>query len=193
MPIVEDVEFQEYVRDKLGTIELPILSRAKAAAESAVRRHCHRSFETPGDTPTARVFTPLSCELLFPDDIAALTSIDNDGSTLTVADYQLEPLNGRSTAGDSVPYDLIRRISGVWVVDGQRSTVSITATWGWETVPDAVKEAVCVLGKDIADRREMRGNVAGFGEFGSVKITSHPDALGLLNGFVRYDRSIGIA
>lgn len=191
MAIVLVADFQTYVRDKLGAVDTAILQRSLTAAESAVRAHCHRSFDAVG-AASARVFVPESGTVLRVDGFTTITSVSNDGSTVASTSYQLEPLNGRSLSGDVVPYDTIRLTSGAWTLDGDRATVTVTAAWGWVTIPEAVKEAVMVLGKDIADRREMRGNVAGFGDMGAVRVGMSTDALGLLRPFVRWDRA-GIA
>ena len=191
MAIVDVPTFQDYVRDTLAGVAVNRLSQALAAAEQMVNAHCHRVFVVAGATATARVFVPSSAEMLRVDDFVEATAISNDGTSVT-ADYQLEPLNGIDAAGNAVPYHQLVRTSGSWTRDGKRATVTVTARWGWPAIPDAVKEALLIFAKDIAWQRELKGDVAGFSDFGAVRIRSNPLAAGLLHDFVRWDRN-GIA
>lgn len=190
MAIVELADFQHYIRDAQITADASTLDVDLRAAEGMVRAHCHRDFTLAGDTPTARVFVPLSCELLNIDDAVQVTAVSNDGTATT--GYQLEPLNGRDQAGNTVPYTALRLTSGAWVSDGQRATVSVSARWGWDAYPDDVVDAVKIMAKDLAWQRELKGDVAGFGDFGAVRMRQNAAATALLAPFVRWDRA-GIA
>lgn len=190
MPIVDQADFIEYVGSEIYANQ-PWLAASLNAAEYAIKHHCHRDFTVAGATATVRVFRPpVYCDVLYVDDFSTdvgLVVADN-AVTVADADYELEPLNGLDETGSTVPYTAIRRVAGSWYWNGNRASVSVTAKWGWVAVPADVVEACVVLAKDLAALRDARFGVAGFGEFGVVRMRENPQVLSLLAPHVRHDR-----
>jgi hypothetical protein len=72
-------------------------------------------------------------------------------------------------------------LTGAWYVWNGKASVSVTATWGWATTPAPAIEAVKILAKDILHQRDNRSGVAGFGEFGAVRVRQNPYVAMLLD------------
>lgn len=145
-------------------------------------------------TPPPRLFVPPLCgNVAYVDDFAGTVglTVTNNTSVVAAADFQLEPLNGLEY-GVTVAYTKIRLISGVWYRNGGQATLSMVAPWGWPSMPSAVVEACRVLAKDLAGLRDSRFGVAGWGEFGVVRMRENPQVVSLLAPYVRWDRA-GIA
>jgi hypothetical protein len=59
--------------------------------------------------------------------------------------------------------------------------VKVTAKWGWLAVPDAVQQATLFLANQYyKTAREAPLGVAGFGDFGAVRVRAMPQVENLL-------------
>lgn len=103
----------------------------------------------PEGTATARYFHPYSCESVRVDDCYDITEVAVDFTdsgtytALTAADYQTYPLNGIGPNGQTGwPVERITLVTYSYQFPRwRRPSVKVTAKWGWEAVPDDVKEA----------------------------------------------------
>lgn len=169
------------------------LVNAVNAVNQSVVQHCGRDFDDVGSA-TARVFYPESRYVAIVDDfhttvgLVVTTDEGDDGTyetTWSASDYQLEPLNQRE-AGITVPYCRIRAVGARWFPYGCRPTLQVTARWGWATVPAAVKQAALLWAARTFHRKDSPQGVAGFNEFGAVRLTSNDgDVVGPLKPFRR--------
>lgn len=195
MAYVSLPEFTDYVGSEIVANQTA-LATALAAAESAIDEHCGRTFTVAEVTSLTRVYRPYSSTVTYIDDIADDTNlvVADDGTAVALTDLQLEPLNGLTPSGAVTAYHTLRRIGGgCWSGNGWEATVSVTSTrWGWVAVPAKVKEATLVLGKDFASLRDTRFGVAGWGEFGVVRMRQNPQVLHLLRGF-EHPRAVLVA
>lgn len=192
MAIVTLATFKDYARNELGAADDAAIQAALDAAHYSAYDYCGRSFEAAG-AASARSFVPVAFDVLRIDDCASITSVVNNGSTVTTIDYQTEPVGGRSLSGAYRPIEQLRMINGgSWYVDGGKATVTVTATWGWSAAPPAAIEAVKVLAKDILHQRDNRSGVAGFGEFGAVRVRQNPYVAMLLDPLRRVS-AFGVA
>lgn len=171
-----------------------MVAAAISAAEQAIDEHCQRKIFVADDADTsARLYVPRADSILRIHDCVAVTAVTDDSAAVASTAYQLEPLNNLDAAGLSVPYEQIRRLSGSgWTCDYGRATVSVTARWGWPALPAQYLEAVKMLTSDLLNMKEIRGGVAGFGEFGAVRIRENPMVTYLLSSLRRVE-SWGIA
>jgi hypothetical protein len=65
-------------------------------------------------------------------------------------------------------------------------TLQVTARWGWSSVPIEVYEACLLKAAALYKRRDSVQGVAGFGDFGVVRIgRSDPDVIDLLGPYRR--------
>lgn len=138
-------------------------------------------------TPVARLFRAEDYEVLWAGEFATTTGLvvetddDEDGTFETVwdaADWQAEPLvrsNGR-------PFDRIVAVGDLeFPVGCRRASVRVTAAWGWPAVPAEVEQACLLLAVDHYKAKDLTGGVAGFADFGAVRIAAfNPQAKALL-------------
>ena len=170
MAYVDQTELSEYLRSTITADEVEI-ELASLAAENTVNSYCHRTFAVPSEA-TTRTFVATDYFALDVPDIANTTGlvIVDDGSTVAAADYQLEISPGTpgpiGIDGRARPYILIRRISGSWDVNGDgEATVSITARWGWPTIPPEVELATKLLARDFLLARDTSFGIVQVGDF----------------------------
>ena len=190
MPIVTLATFKDYARNELGTADDTAIQAAIDAAHYSAYDFLGRSLE-PAGVASARSFVPLSWQILNIDDCTSITSVVNNGTTVAASDYQSEPIDNRSDSMATVPFTRLRMLTGAWYVWNGRASVTVTATWGWASAPAAAIEAVKILAKDILHQRDNRSGVAGFGEFGSVRVRQNP-YVGMLLDPLRRGDSWGI-
>jgi len=178
-------EMKGYIRSEQGAVDDTLLTSILDAASSAIDDYCQRSFTAyASGGATARVFVPTDTVLLPIYDATTVTAITEDGTTLASTYWQAEPVNNRDGSGATVPFDRIRRIDGgTW---GQTSgypgkaSISVTATWGWVSVPPRVKEACRIVAKEIAESRDARSGLVDFGDF-AARATQSPTVARLLS------------
>lgn len=189
-------EFTAYIRSgNTEAINVDRLQSALDAADTAIDQYCDRAIFVADDEDTsARVYRPTpGSYLLGIHDCVEIESVVENSITLTEdSDFIADPLNGLTSAGESVPYSHLYRYRQAWWCDGPKATVTVTARWGWAAIPAGVAEATKILAKDIATSRARTGDVAGFGEFGVVRLRQSPQITGLLAPYRRVE-AIGMA
>ena len=90
-------------------------------------------------------------------------------------DYQLEPLNG-VLDGQNWPYTSIRAIGDyLFPILGGEALIQITGTWGWSSVPIAIKQACIIQSSRIYKRLDSPLGVAGFGDLGAIRVSRNLD------------------
>jgi hypothetical protein len=171
-----------------------ILELAIESASRDIDGACERIFyKTTGAT---RVYVPRDSFLVETDDIVSVTTLKTSSGGVTfditwaTTDFQLEPLNG--IAGGLVqPYTQIRAIGSylfpVWEpsnVNAQEATVQIVGTFGWNTVPTAIRQATIMLASRVYKRADSPLGVAGFSDLGAVRVSNiDPDINRLIMPF----------
>lgn len=170
-----------------------LLELAVETASRQIDDHCERVFySTAGAT---RVFTPMdsyNCEI---DDLVTLTTLKTSSianGTFDIewtlpTDYQLEPLNGVA-GGITSPKTLIRATGGYLFTQGyqnqKEATVEITGTFGWASVPTAIKYATILLSARLFKRMDSPLGVAGIGDIGVIRVSRiDPDIDALIMPF----------
>jgi len=186
MAICTLVQFKDFLRNELGTLDDSAIQAALDAAHYSAYDYLGRSLE-PAGVASARSFVPLSYDVLNIDDCTSITSVVNNGTTVAASDYQAEPVGNRSGSMATVPFTRLRMLTGAWYVWNGQASVVVTATWGWASAPTAAVEAVKILAKDILMQRDTRNGVAGFGEFGSLRVRMNPYVTTLLDPLRRGD------
>lgn len=180
------------VKDSLritDSVDDTLLELAIETASRQIDDHCERVFyKTTGQT---RKFAPrdsYTCEI---DDLVTLTSLktstDGDGvfdTTWTSVYYQAEPLNGIA-GGIPYPTTLFRAVDDyLFPVYGGEATVEVTGTFGWDTVPTAIKFATILLSSRLFKRMDSPLGVAGIGDIGVIRVSRiDPDIDALIAPF----------
>jgi len=174
-----------------------LLARALTAAELRVEEWCGRKFTQNVASPltSVRVHPQSSGWLYLPPfrpggtstaDISTLTGLvvktdDNDDGTAETTwtittDFEVEPFDGP-------PFHKIVAVGSRWFPCLRRPSVQITARWGWASVPEPVHTATLILAGEFAKLKDAPFGVAGFGEFGVVRIRQNPKVAELLSRF----------
>lgn len=177
-------------------VDDPPMQEALNSASRHVEEFCRRQFnkaDTP--SPTARVFEPLSNWRTQVDDFYTTTGLvvktdeDDDGvfekTWTSPTDYELRPLNGVHNGLAGFPYWSVRAVGTLCFPRSRRATVQVTADWGWSAVPAPVKEATLILAEEIWKMKDAPFGVAGFGDFGSIRVRDNPKVQSLLSDYRR--------
>lgn len=130
-------------------------------------------FQTSG----TRIYAPEDSYITRTDDIVSVTTIKTSSAadgvfdvTWQATDYQLEPLNGIA-GGIVVPRDLIRAVGDyTFPINGAEATVQVTGTFGFPSVPTAIRQATIILASRIFKRNDSPLGVAGFGDLGVIRV-----------------------
>jgi hypothetical protein len=176
------------------------VTAAIAAASRSVDNYCQRRFWL--DTVlTARTFQPY--DLLMLDlwcdgpggDIGSLTGLtvacdtSGDGTYETVwstTDFQPLPVNAPYAYAEPRPWTKLRAVGTKtfpWLVNTwltHLNRVQVTALWGWPEIPEDVITATKLKAARIFHRKDSVQGIAGFGEFGAVKLSRGEDSDAML-------------
>ena len=164
------------------------LEAALNAASRSIDNYCGRRFWTDGSVVTRTFAGNGSTILDLPDGIATTTGLvvktdtAADGTfatTWAATDYQLLPVNAPYAFPEAEPWTQIQAIGSYTFLAGtaaRPNAVQITAKWGWPATPDPVAQACLIKASALFHRKDSPQGVAGFGDFGPVRLTSREDA-----------------
>lgn len=162
------------------------------SATREINNHCSRNFnrDDAEDPATTRIFRVRRSDLARVHDFYTTTDLviktDPTGTgvyseTWSAGDYQLEPLNGIRDGNPGWPYFMIRAINSIaFPVLGRIATLQVTAHFGWSAVPADVHQAHLMLCAETFKMREAPLGVAGWSEFGVVRVRDVPKVHKLL-------------
>ncbi len=163
---------------------------AIVAASREIDDHCGRRFWLDREA-SSRVFAGGGPRILIDDvgsldDLAVAISADGSswGSDLAASAYEFLPRNA-ATSGQAA--------WAVWgVAEAQLGStwawahrIRVTARWGWSAVPEAVRQACILRAVALYQRKDSPHGVAGFDNFGVVRLRQDPDVASLLQPFLR--------
>lgn len=175
-----------------------LLTDALDAATRGIEAVCHRQFND-ADTASARtipVSKVLTANVAYVDDFSTTTGLvivtDDDGdgvfeTTWSASDYQLEPLDGIVDGRPGWPFTRIRAVGSLSFPQptNQRSTLRVTARWGWSAVPKPVKQACLIAAEELYKLKDAPFGVAGFGEYGQLRVRENPMVMSKLAPYIR--------
>lgn len=200
-PYVTTAQLKVYL-NLTDTVDDQAVTDAVNSASSEINTYCCRQFNDAGSA-SARVYEPLNrlrCEV---DDFSTTTglviAVDSDGdgayeTTFAISDYQLGPLNGVVDGEPGWPYWQIKAVGNfafpvAWTAltfsTFRTATVQVTANWGWSAVPKPVYQACLIMAAQNFRLKDAPLGVAGFGEFGVVRVQDVPAAARKLNPYRR--------
>lgn len=185
-------QLRDHFGDDSNLLSTGLLERAINATSRAIDRHTGRRFWQDA-AAQAKVFRCDDAYEVDVDDIATtdglIVATGTDGTyttTWSASDYQLEPLNAAAEGGAYAWWRLVAVGDRTFPVLARQTTLQITAKFGWSEVPADVEEACILRAAAIFKRKEATFGVAGFGEFGVVRIGRNDvDVVSLLHPFVR--------
>ena len=198
---VEELKSRLGITDTSDDFELGL---AAAGASRAIDEITGRYFWRGTDT---RTYIPESISRRSLDDLVSVTSlkVDRDGDgvfeeTWTQGtDYALEVAPGKYNAaakGEQWPYTAAQVITGgklfpfTWMWS-HLDRIQVNGVFGWPAVPLNVKNAAIIAGAQIFRIKDAPFGVAGFGEFGVVRVQSNPQVMWLLHRYINGQR-IGV-
>lgn len=190
-----EAELREQFRDADSILTTVLLERAINAASRAIDKFCGRRFWQDATVQT-RVYQADDAYLAWVDDISTSTGLivrtdtSGDGSWATTwdaADYRLEPTNADADGQAYAWWRLVAIDDKTFPVSELRTTLQVTARFGWSAVPDEVNQACILRAAALFKRKDSPDGVAGFGDFGAVRISRFrdPDVVELLDPFRR--------
>lgn len=191
-----ETQLRTHLADAGAKMTSELLDRAINASSRAIDRYCGRRFWQDSSTAT-RTYMVTDQQRVFVDDISTRTgvvvAVGTDGvnfpTALTVGtDFILEPRNADKFASgtfDAFAFWELRAVGGyVFPLYGFGPTISVTARHGWSAVPSEIEEACIIKAAALFKRKDAVFGVAGFNEFGTVRITrSDPDVMDLLDPY----------
>lgn len=182
--------------DRIGltsptSAETTRLEGAVGTASQEVETFCNRTFNSSG-TESQRKFYASSPRAVLtddfhtePSDVRVVDLFDRTSTVTTVlvaSDWESTPANPQFGR----PQWCLKNTSDlVWPVGQQCGHILVTATWGWATVPTAIKEATLLLAEDYFKMKDAPFGVANWGEFGPVRVIVNKRATVLLTQYRR--------
>src|SRR5205809_6983324 len=174
------------------------LDSALASASRDIEGWCGRNFNDAGVT-SARIYYPRDLATFEVDDFSTTAGLivafdfSNAGtytSIVSSANYQLEPLNGVVDGTPGWPYyriHVIQTWTPIWwtSIGYPRASIQVTAQWGWAAVPSPVSEACLMLAEETFKMKDAPYGVAGFSQYGAVRVRDNPKIERLLSRYVR--------
>lgn len=172
------------------SIDDSLLEMAIESASRLVDAYCARSFYSAGTA--TRYFVADNDWVTNIDDAITITEVATDfsadGTYDTIwqaSDYQLEPLNGR-VDGITMPYNAIRAIGDyTFPIWGGEGLVKVTGTWGFSSVPTAIKQATIIQSSRIFKRLDSPLGVLSSPDLGFIRVGSRldPDVSQLVDSY----------
>lgn len=187
---VDELKSRLGLTDTIDDFELAIVIESSSRA---VDQWCDRWFYRAEET---RTYVPCNSRYLTVDDLVEVTSVKTDPAgdgtfetTWSTSDYQLLPYNA-SRRGESWPFDEIQAVGSQtfpagWFSPGRADRVQIVGVFGWPAVPANVKEATLIIAADSFKAKDAPFGVAGYGEFGPMRVRDNPLATRLLKRYRR--------
>lgn len=175
-PYIEDGELATYLATE-NPGDLDLLGWACQTATSAINEWCGRQFNKTDDA-SERTFDHGGGRYLWVDDFYSLDdlAIEDEWSTVWDAEnYTVLPRGGLMHGVPGHPYTHFDSITYT-----TRCEVNVTAKWGWPEVPAPVRSAALVLAAETFKLKDSPSGVAGFGEFGIVRVREIPHVHRLL-------------
>lgn len=165
------------------TIDDAMLTLASNSATEVIDAYCGRTFGA-GTVAATRYFSAKKSNHVEIDDMPSAPvfvkySPNRDGDytvEITAGDFTLLPSNSMSD-GLAWPYTSIQLLNQrTWpIAQADEPTVSVSAIWGFPTVPSSVVQAAVIQASRIFARLSSPLGVAGFGDIGVMRVQSKVD------------------
>lgn len=190
------LELRDHLQDPGAKLDADLIDKAINSASRAIDNYTGRRFWQDATVQT-RTFRPMESEIAWVSDISTTTGLiiktDTGGDyswskTWLTTDYDLEPENADLDQTAYAWWRILAVGDEAFIPSRLRKTLQVTARWGWSAIPDAINEATILKASQLFQRKNAVFGIAGFGEFGPMRITrKDPDVIELLGGYVRYD------
>lgn len=180
------------------SVDDTVLEDALDSVSREIEDHCGRQFNQTTTATPRRYRAEHGCLMQVDDlhtttDLVVETDGDGDGvfeTTWSDTDFELEPLDGVVGGVPGWPFWTLRAVASRTFPSG-RAAVRVTAQWGWAAVPEPVRQACLILAAETAKLKDAPFGVAGFGDYGAVRVKNNPMAAQKLQPYVRYPVLVG--
>lgn len=172
------------------------LTTALNAACAKVDDHCGRTFAQDAAVTIRTVRAVDQWRLVLDPgmDISTVTGLivktddNDDGSfetTWTITtDFECESSGYGYNGQSGWPFTQLTAVgSKTWPCWTNRRAVQITAKFGWAEVPEPVKQATLIMGAELWKLKDAPFGIAGFGDFGPIRVRDNPMAASLLTRY----------
>ena len=187
-----------------GTAQDNNIDNAINAVSREIDKICDRHFYKT-EAVTSKYFTPIELYQQLVPDIANTTSLvvkldtTDDGSydkTLVLnTDYYLRPNNPLQIGkvGSTLYYEPYTSVNILTTRSGERfnpdivKNIKIDAYWGFDVVPDAIKQATLLQATRLWKRKDSPFSTYGSDATGTVELFQKfdPDAMKLIKGYIK--------
>jgi hypothetical protein len=195
---VEELKSRLGIPDTSDDLELQLaVEAASRSVDEMTRRYFWRG-------TGVRTYIPESIYYQSTDDLVSVTSlmVDRDGdgvyeeTWVQGTDYQLQVAPGRfnpAAHGEQWPYTGFNIVGPKYIPVtwpwSHLDRIQVTGVFGWPAVPLAVKQASLIAAADLFRLKDAPFGVAGFGEFGAVRIQANPRVMSLLQRYINGQRA----
>lgn len=126
---------------RLGTSDDGTYAALLDAASRAVEQFTRRQFND-AESATERLYRAVDPWRLPVDDFSTTTGlvVSTDGTAWDADDYETRPINGVVNGQTGWAFTDLLAVNRTFPFRGRRSTISVTAQWGWAAVPEAIKQ-----------------------------------------------------
>lgn len=187
-------QVRDQLSDKDGKVDDQLLERAISATSRSVDKWTGCRF-WKDETATVRTYRPMDRGSVEVKDIAskvglAVQTRTMPGGSWSTAwtidtDFELGPQDA-DASGAAYAWQELTAVGGKRFIPGRYSSLRVTALHGWSEIPDEVVSATILRATAIFKRKESPSGVAGFGDFGAIRIgRQDPDVIALLLPFQR--------
>jgi hypothetical protein len=182
------------------------VTRACQAAAADIEQFTGRFFYQVSGVRTYRNHSIYDVEI---DDTVSVTTLKTDGdgdgvyeTVWTASQFQLEVtqhMYNVSGKGEPWPYTKIQALGVpggnylpyVWAWSHQ-DRVQVTGVFGWPKIPFNVREAALLLAVDHFKIKDAPFGIAGFSEYGPVRVVKNPVVASLLHRYIRPRTKVGV-
>jgi len=177
------------------------LASAINASSRQIDTYCARRFYADSSA-TARLYMSRDNNKVIIDDayeisLVQVASADNAvyDITVPVGSYYTKPLNGYADGISGMPATLVYFTTTAVTLptSADNPSVKITAKWGWAAVPEPVRQSTLLMAAETFKMREAPFGVAGFADFGAVRVGKmSPQAVAMLRPYRSGDSILGV-
>lgn len=170
-------------RDPEDTRDDELIQAALESVTAEIDNVCERTFNRDL-VATARTF-PVCLGALRVDDFYSTAGLIIGGTAYSSTTWTLRPRNGVLNGRRGWAYTSIVPAYGITSSLTVGADVTITALWGWADVPAPVHEACKIATADTLGLKDARFGVAGYGEFGPIRVRDNAMVMRKLQPYLR--------
>lgn len=189
------IQLREQFDDDGTILPAALAERAINATSRAIDKFTGQRFWVDAAVAT-RTYRPDLADIAWTAPISTRTGLivktdsNNDGlyaTTWATTDYELQPLDADADGQAYAWWRIHATDRYLFPTTGKVAPLQVTAKFGWTSIPDMVEQACILRAAAIFKRRESVSGVAGFGDFGVVRISRarDPDVAAMLDDFIR--------